>query len=173
MTLRDDLHLLVVDWYGRQGGDYYADELSQIMGRHGSRLTSEQAATLVRLAAGASITDIAEHFDLSYGGVTARLARLHQFYGVSNTAQTVVSAARSGDIDLDSVDVKWEGNAPSAREIAALQAVADHGSNAASGRALNASGQSIKARLRAAAVKAGALKRVDLLTRAMKAGYIQ
>ena len=184
MTLLDDLTGLVADWHAavpalteKERGrgwtlDACADELAQLIARHSSPLSEVQAHTLTLVAGGHSFQQIADLYKAPYPTVNWRVQRIHKLYGTRSSTVAVIAALRAGHITLDDIDTKWEGSEATTREVQAMQAVADHGTNHAAARATGLTETAVKGYLQRASDKAHASNRVDLVVRAYREGLV-
>lgn len=180
MTLLDDLQELADHWrslgdtHVRSEGTAYlcAQDLEELIRKESSPLSEVQTHTLTLIAGGSSFQAIADQYGSPYPTVNWRIQRIHKLYGTTSSAVAVMSALRAGHITLDDIDTKWEGSEATTREVQAMQAVADHGTNKAAAAALEWEETQVKGFLQRASDKAHASNRVDLVVRAHREGWV-
>lgn len=168
-TLTYELNLLFKEFQQRA---------QELLDRHeaylnGSPLSELQQYTLGLYARGLTIREVAEEQGAPMPTVQYRTNKILALYKTHSTTVALTKAYRAGHIRLDDTDTKWEGDEPTYLEVAALQGVADFGTNARAAAEIGVSADAVKARLQSAGERAGATKRTDLIVRALKAGYIQ
>ena len=169
MTLLEDLTTLADRWQGH----FHQEQLRALIATHSSPLSEVQAHTLTCIASGRSFDSIVADYDSPLPTVKWRIQRIHRIYGTSSSSVAVIAALRAGHITLEDIDTKWEGSEATTREVQAMQAVADYGTNKAAAAALGWVDTQVKGFLQRAQDKAHAANRVDLVVRAYREGWVR
>jgi len=130
-----------------------------------------QYDTLLLVAAGADVAEMARYEHLSQEAIKSRLKVLTALYGVMDRTTLAVAALRRGDIRLTSAPWIWQALSP--RQCELLQAIADHGRNATVAEVMGLSPLTVKSYLEEIKVKTGDTRRTNVVVRAYRAGLIQ
>lgn len=168
MTLLDDLTHLTTAW----GDTPHARDLQRLLRRHTSPLTDDQQHTLLELANGATQAELMAAHHLTKPGANWRVGQIHRAYHTRSTTRAVVEAIRAGHLDLNDLEGKWEGQAPTATRVRILQAVADHGTNAAAATHLGLTPSAVATALHKCSWEAGTGSRVQIVVRAIREDWI-